>query len=351
MISLLGELRPLFETAPVLLPCTDRSVVAISKYRSELEGSYRFQLPGHRELTNLIDKVGFQRFAEAEAFPVPRSREVQSHSDLELAIRDFSFPCYLKPFLKTEEWEANTQSKVYRVSEVEELRLLYDRVHPWSPEGLVVQEAIEGSDDAHFTCNCYFDDESRPLVSFVSQKLRQWPIGIGVASLSLSKYNSEVEELTLEVFRRARFRGLGYLEVKFDRRDRKPYIIEPNVGRPTGRSALAEASGIELLYTMYCDLAGLPVPPPPDRQDEKVKWLYLRQDLRSAWAYWRRGELSVRNWLHSIRGRKIFPVLSLSDPVPFVSDLFRCAFRGLVRLVRSERSRTAGAMASSPVRK
>jgi predicted ATP-grasp superfamily ATP-dependent carboligase len=100
-------------------------------------------------------------------------------------------------------------------------------------------------------------------------------------------------------------------------------MVEPNICRPTGRSAIAEAGGVDLLYTMYCDALGLPLPPNRVQQYRGVKWINLRQDLRSALYYWRKGELSVPQWRESLRGRKTFAIFSWSDPRPFVGDLWR----------------------------
>jgi predicted ATP-grasp superfamily ATP-dependent carboligase len=132
-----------------------------------------------------------------------------------------------------------------------------------------------------------------------------------------------VLETTLSLFGGLSYRGLGYLEMKRDARTARQYIIEPNVGRPTGRSAIAEAGGVPLLYTMYCDAMGLPLPQERTQRYSGAKWVYLRHDLQSASVYWRRGELSLREWARSLRGRKAFAMLSRSDPAPFLADLWR----------------------------
>ena len=75
------------------------------------------------------------------------------------------------------------------------------------------------------------------------------------------------------------------------------------------------------MYTMYCDAAGLPLPPDREQRYGDVKWIHLRRDLQSAFVTYRRGDLSFRDWLASVRGRKAFAVFSLRDPMPFVFDI------------------------------
>jgi predicted ATP-grasp superfamily ATP-dependent carboligase len=128
---------------------------------------------------------------------------------------------------------------------------------------------------------------------------------------------------TLNLFRGVNYHGLGYVEMKRDRSTGKHFIIEPNIGRPTGRSSIAEAGGVELLYTMYCDAVSRPLPENRKQSYSGVKWIYWRRDLQSAAYYWRRGELTMKEWWYSWRGRKGYAVFSWRDPLPFLADVLR----------------------------
>jgi predicted ATP-grasp superfamily ATP-dependent carboligase len=135
--------------------------------------------------------------------------------------------------------------------------------------------------------------------------------------------NDVVRDETVRLFSGVGFWGLVYLEMKRDSRTGQHLIVEPNIGRPTGRSATAEAGGVELLYAMYCDVLGLPLPADLTQRYVGAKWIYLGRDLRSALHYWRRGELSFRGWLDSLRGPKVDAVFSWRDPLPFCFDVGR----------------------------
>ena len=111
--------------------------------------------------------------------------------------------------------------------------------------------------------------------------------------------------------------------MKRDEQSGKYFIIEPNVGRPTGRSATAEANGVELIYTMYCDAVGWTLPTNREQKEGDVKWIYLRQDFQSALSSWLHGELTLREWWRSLRGRKWDAVFSSTDQAPFWNDLWR----------------------------
>jgi len=258
--------------------------------------------------------------------------------DAEAAAERLTFPGILKPPMKTPKWEQNTKAKVFKVFSAPELLDLYDRCSSWA-ELLMVQEWVEGSDAELYSCNCYFNAASEPVVTFIARKLRQWPPETGTSCLGEECRNDEVLRESIRLFKSVRYRGLGYVEMKRDQRTGKHFIIEPNIGRPTGRSAIAEAGGVELLYSKYCDVAGLPLPTPLEQKYQGVKWIYLRRDLQSAYTYWKRGELTIWQWLRSLKGRKTYAVFSWTDPAPFWADLRRSISRLPRRAKAAEQSR------------
>lgn len=192
----------------------------------------------------------------------------------------------------------------------------------------MAQEWIAGTDADLYSCNCYFGADSEPLVTFIARKLRQWPPEAGTSCLGEEVRNDVVLQTSMQLFRGVGYRGLGYVEMKRDPRTGRHYIIEPNIGRPTGRSAIAEAGGVELLYSMYCDAVGWPLPAAREQKYTGAKWIYWRKDIQSAWYYRRRGELSLPDWWRSLRGRKMSAVFSWSDPAPFFFDLLQAAGYG-----------------------
>lgn len=320
LIEALRVLGPSLGRKAVLFPCTDASVLTLARDRERLERWYHVVLPETALLGSLMDKVQFLEVAERCGVPVPATRVLRERADVERAAGELPFPCILKPALKTPVWEEHSPAKVHRADTPAELLRLYDEYARFAPL-LIAQQWIDGGDDTLYSCNCYYDRDARPVCSFVARKLRQWPPRTGTSSLGEEVRNDTVRDITLRMFDEVGFRGLGYLEVKRDPRTGKHFAIEANPGRPTGRSAIAEAGGVELLYAMYCETLGLPMPAGLEQRYVGAKWVYLRQDIRSAFYYWRRGELTLRDWVSSLRGKKVDAVLSWSDPGPFLADV------------------------------
>jgi predicted ATP-grasp superfamily ATP-dependent carboligase len=277
-----------------------------------------------------MDKARFLRFAEENGFPVPRSRTVRSRVDVEEAATELRFPMVIKPSYRSTRWTSHTTDKAYEVMHRSDLIATWERIQNWADE-LIVQEWIRGGVEELYSCNVYISRQGEVLASFVARKLRQWPVDTGQSALGEECRNDVVEELTLSLLSAVSYRGLGYVEVKRDAVDGRYRIVEPNVGRPTGRSAIAEGGGVPLLYTMYCDAAGLPLPADREQTYTGVKWIHLRRDLQAAIVLIRRGDLGLWEWARSLRGRKVYAVFSVRDPLPFVLDVVEAVRKGLRR--------------------
>jgi len=338
LIEHLLDLGPRLGQKAVLFPSEDNSVQLVSRNRQLLAPYYHVLLPSEEVVETLMDKVRFAIFAQQHGLPIPTTWIVEDERDLEVASREANYPCLLKPRSSSaDRWECRTMHKAFKVHSPEQLASVYRQCRAWT-DCVLVQEWIDGSDADLYSCNCYFDAQGEPLVTFVAKKIRQWPPETGISSLGEECRNDTVLNETIRLFRLVRYHGLGYLEMKQDRRSGRYLIVEPNIGRPTGRSAIAEAGGVELLYTAYCDALQRPLPANRQQQYRGVKWVHLRKDLQSAFCYWRRGELTLRQWRRSLRGKKAYALASWRDPWPFLGDLgsaFLSAFSPRKRKARS----------------
>ena len=336
LIQTLVALGPTLPQKAVLVPCADMNVMMVSRHRQELDPWYHIVLPAAEVIETLMNKLNFYTYAQQNGFPIPPTRFINSAEDAERAAAELNFPCVLKPPMSAiPEWEQNSKLKAYRLDGPADLLEFYERSKVWAKD-LIVQEWVEGPDSNLYSCNCYFNAQFEPLVTFVSRKLRQWPPVTGESSLGEECRNDTVLHETLRMFRHAHLRGLGYVEIKRSARTGSYFIIEPNIGRPTGRSPIAEAGGVELLYTMYCDTVGLPLPANLEQKYQGVKWLDLRRDTQSALYHIQEGDLTLKGWWQSLRGKKAHALFAWNDPGPFFGDLVRAA---RLYMIPEERSR------------
>jgi D-aspartate ligase len=348
LVDTLESVAALLRHRPVLVPCTDESVLQIARQHDRLDAVAHVVQPEPAVIELLMDKVAFAGHAEAHGLPVPMTRVIRDREGALAAARELSFPCIAKPAVKSAAWDGVAGAKVVRVEDPGSLLELYDRVAQVAPT-VLVQEWVEGPDSALFSCNGYFR-RGQPVATFVARKLRQWPPRQGTSCLGEEVRDDEVLEATVALFRSVGFHGLGYVEVKRDERSGKALIIEPNVGRPTGRSAIAEAGGVDLLLAMYRDTLGQPLPAGLRQTYRGVKWVHIARDVPSAWFYWRQGELTLPEWWRSLRGLKTDAVWSSKDPMPFLAQVGRDVAVGLRGLVAPLSAAQRGRERSLPLR-
>jgi predicted ATP-grasp superfamily ATP-dependent carboligase len=303
----------------VLIPCSDAAVLAISRWRDRLADAYRFVLAEHETIELLMDKVRFAEYATAAGLPIPATRILRSRADAETAAASMCYPVVIKPPVKTAAWQAATKAKVFRVQSADELLATYDRFAT-TADALIAQAWIEGDESALVSVNAYFDRGGTARATFVARKIRQWPPDTGTSCLGEELRDDAARDVALQLFGGVGYRGLAYVESKIDAETGARLIVEPNVGRPTGRSAIAEQGGVELLLTAYLDALGEPLPA-TEQTYRGARWIYWRHDIQAALTQMVAGRLGPAGWWQSVRGPKFEAVFDRHDPAPFAADI------------------------------
>jgi D-aspartate ligase len=324
------------EAGAVLFPCTDASVRTLAHAAPHLR-AFRPVLPEPDTVDTLMDKGRFAELVEREGLPAPPTQVVTSEAQARRAADDLRFPCVVKPTLKTPRWEA-AGATVRRFTTRTDWLDAAEGLLELHPE-LVIQEWLPGGDDQLYSCDFYVSPAGVPILTFVARNLRSWPPQVGTTSLGEAVLDDAIRDLAMRVISKLPFIGLGCVEVKRDLGTGVDHLIEATVGRPTERSAIAEAGGVELLYTMYRDAIGASLPARRRQRDRPVKWVHLRRDVPAAWREVQHRELTLPGWVRTLRGPKVYADLDLSDPVPFVADVTRSAERLLRRRPHGRSSR------------
>ncbi len=300
-----------------LFPCSDESVRVISRNRERLTEHFRFVLPDEDVLDLFMNKVNFYKYARDGGFTIPSTFFPARREDIDEIAEKLRPPYIVKPAVKTKRWIDRVQKKVLKLGSIEELRGIYDDCLG-AAGVIIVQERIGGDDSCLRSSIFYYNSVCEQVLTFTSRKLRQWHIEDGDASLAEECRDDEAVKLTGELLAGLKFRGLGSIEFKKDPSSGRYYIIEANIGRPVTRIGLVEKAGVPILYAMYRDALGMSLPSDVMQRYTGAKWISLVNDVLSSAAYYRKKQLTAREWLASLRGVNAFAVLSLRDPLPFI---------------------------------
>lgn len=258
------ELAKQLGRKPVLIPSSDLFVTAIADHAAALAPHFTFRSASVATQALLATKKRQYEIADTNGLPVPKTRFVQSIEEVRQFARQAQFPCLMKP-VHFREWERFPaghpllNQKIATANSPEELEAKYHSVDSVTP-AVVVQEIIEGPDDAKMVYLSCYGRGGRRLGSCLVRQLRTTPIYFGSASIVEPINDPETEALCDGFFQSIWYEGLCELELKRDSRDGRVKLIEANP-RYSVTADAAPYAGVDLGWLHYLDLIGEPVEP------------------------------------------------------------------------------------------
>jgi len=301
----------------VLFPSDDECVRISAQHRERLSEHYLVTTPPWDVVKFVYDKRLTHQLATQQGIPVPDTYNPGSVDDL--ISLNLDFPVVLKPAI-TPNFVPFTKKKAYRANDVQELIELYEMMAAIvDPSEILIQELIPGRAENLFSFVGFFKD-GVPVAGLSARRPRQHPMEFGRASTFVETVNvPELETLATQFLKGIAYSGLAEVEFMYDHKDARFELLEVNP-RIWGWHTIAMRAGLDLPYLAYADAVGKEVTVGAAR--EGVKWVRLVTDVPTAGLEIMAGRLTVRQYLASLSGDTEFAVLSLSDPLPFVADLF-----------------------------
>lgn len=318
----------------VIFPCSDDSVLILSKHRDKLKEWHELVISDYDIVDLLMDKVKLYQYLEHNGFAIPAAFFASNKSEIREIAGKVSYPCIIKPPRPEKRWFEYFEYKVLRIRGPEELYVISDNCIG-AADTFIIQEWIDGTDSDIYQYYYYFDKNYKPIINYTSRKLRQYPIEMGEASLAEYCLSDPVPRELIKFHENLHCRGIISLEIKIDKRSGRYFIIEPDVGRPNTSIGLLEASGVPILYTMYRDALGMPLPEYKVPTHAGIKWISLHRDTAASWLYLKKGKLSLKQWIASVKGVNTFAVLSIRDPLPFLLDSYKLFILALKLMKRN----------------
>lgn len=279
---------------PVLIYTSDNHLKFVSAYRERLANHYRFIVSDADSVATVVGKDAFNRFTAEQGLPAPRGIAVSAQTRVSELESLLTFPVVVKPWLSFE-WRTDAfvsrfgSVKAIRCETPEQLRQVLSRIRTLTPR-LLVQDAILGPDDAHFSVVCYRSPRFGEVVRVCVNKQRIWPIHNGVGSYSRIVANAEMEEVAGGLLDVLGWVGVASICFKVDRRTGRPMIHEVN-GRLPQIHGILQRAGVDLPYLMYRDALALPLPKVAE-PSSSLGYRILSMDCSALSAYRRSGELS-----------------------------------------------------------
>ncbi|HEX6593200.1 MAG TPA: ATP-grasp domain-containing protein [Bacillota bacterium] len=306
-----------FTEKPVLYAGSDDFVHFMSKYRNELCRYYRFLLPEPSIVEAVLDKRLTYNLAVSHHVPCPKVIVIHDEKQLDDIIQEITFPCILKPVYSSN-FRKRIGPRLYKkaiqvekASQLRETYLFYRRFGE-----LMIQELIPGDESNIYSVKTFFDDQMQLTGMYMNQKIHQFPPHFGSSAMVLSKRDEEVIQKATSFLAKLQFKGLAITEFKRDPRDGELKFIEINA-RIGLTQRLSTACGVDIAYLYYLSLTDQH-PQPVINQQEGVKWVYLVRDFISFLEKRRNKQMTIKEWIKGLSGKKVEALFAWDDPLPFI---------------------------------
>jgi predicted ATP-grasp superfamily ATP-dependent carboligase len=301
---------------PVLMYCSDQSMVFVSRHRHRLAEGFRFAVPDAGLVEAMEDKARFAALATANALPVPPTVVLdRCEPEPPDELLDLGLPMIVKPTARDRTWVAAVGSsvKAVRIETKEQMLEFWPRLRELSKPA-IAQESIPGPETAVVSYHVYIDDRGEIAGEFTGCKIRTIPAEYGHTSSLTITDDPDVVQLGRKVCRALHLRGVAKIDFKYGP-DGRLHLFEINA-RLTLWAHPGARAGVNLPAIMYADLTGRPRPA-AGRTRTHVDWVHPK-DVLAARAH----GVSMPQWLSWLwRTRPVTGVWKWDDPGPLLGML------------------------------
>ncbi|HEX6519510.1 MAG TPA: ATP-grasp domain-containing protein [Streptosporangiaceae bacterium] len=314
----------------VLLVTDDAGAIFLAERGAALREWYLFPEPPAGLPRRLAGKYSLAQLCQEYDVPSPRTLLPES---LEAA-REFAattgYPLIAK---LTTPWTAKEQGvgKLPSTSVLagpDQLDRTYERCAR-SGAGLMLQEFVPATPGQDWFFHGYCDAASACRPAFTGVKERSYPAGAGLTSMGRSAPNPRLASEIVRLLARLGYRGIMDLDIRFDPRTGQYHLLDFNPRLGAQFRLFRDTAGNDVALAAYLDLTGQRIP--FAEQVSGRGFLVENYDPISALAHWRRGELSPRAWLASLREVDETAWFATDDLRPFGLMCLRMGWRAVSR--------------------
>lgn len=306
---------------PVLFITSDDYLISVSRNIKEIDKYFLINLPENKLIESIADKYKQYQLAKAAGIELPQTFALRKTEEINAIADELHYPAIIKG-LEVNSWRKNISGSIkgFEVISKSEFIAKADELLRKKTECLV-QEIIQGPDSNHYKFCTYFSNKGEMLLGFTLQKIRQNPIRFGVGSVVESLYYDTLFKSGEKLFTAINYKGIGSAEFKLDERDGILKLIEINA-RYWQQNSLTDFCGMNFPLTDYLEMTGQN----PESNfifTPDIKWVNIYMDFDSFLKYRKLKILTLKKWLKTLKGKKIYSDFAQDDIKPF---LYECGF-------------------------
>ena len=353
------ELRGSQTSHPLIFPTRDFDVLLLHDFAATLSKHYVLPQPVRSPILRMMDKLELASVARGLGMPTPATRACGSSDDIDRCALSFRFPVVVKPRYAYQwrgkgDWEKVGAQKAIVVEDATVLRAVYARLAQVTEE-VLVQEYVAGDDSDIVVSCCYVDRTGALNGYFTGRKLKQNPPLIGTGSVVEATDIPAIVAPSYEILKAFDYRGIAEIEYKYDAGTCSYQLIEINA-RHWDQHELGNLVGVNITRLAYADMIGERFPAVvPTYGSGQYKWIAERELVVSATKIFldeiaRRSDAGrarrtigafrkvVSELRRLTRGKKIFALVRMSDPLPGIVMAWTVLCQAFVWLAKQRQS-------------
>ncbi len=313
----------------IVFPTRDDEVFWLAEHADILPPNILYYRNYCGQVNRLANKFLATELAEACGLKVPHSVDIAENIPV---TTDFVFPGIIKPSSVV---PRDFPHKNLIVENSEKLKDILD-MYPSLLNASILQEYIPGEDDRMYECNILVGQSGTTLASVEFRKLRQYPVGRGLASFGHTFADKKLCQISEKLMKTAGIRGPVNFEFKKDSRDERLVFIEANVRMPA-YSSIYSCTGVNLTQIYVDDLLG---ESRSDQHNNDAKiCCWMHEDLDAANVLTRKVDIGIAEWLGYLMKTDAFAFWYKDDPVPGIVNFYQFIRNSLNRMSRILRGR------------
>jgi D-aspartate ligase len=316
----------------VIITTDDVGAILLTEHGHDLRRWFLFPDPPKELPRKLAGKYSLYQLCRELGLPCPQVTIPSSFSDAQEFAAATGYPLIAK---LTRPWVRDSELPTTSiVTDHQELGAIHQRCTQFGA-GLMLQEFIPGGPGHDWFFHGYCDAASVCQPAFTGIKDRSYPAGAGATTLGRSIANEKLRDEITSMLARLRYRGILDLDIRLDARDGQYNLLDFNPRLGAQFRVFRDTTGIDVVLAAYLDLTGQIIP--PGEQVNGRGFMVESYDPLGALTNWRRGDLSLRSWLSSLRAVDEAAWFARDDLRPFGLMCLRMGWKLATRPFSSNR--------------
>lgn len=298
----------------IVFTTRDEEVHLLARYADILPFNILYYRNSSQMVRCLDDKVLANELAQSCGLTTPRSYPIKRKE----APDKFRFPGIIKP---TAIPPKGFPDKNLLVEDTDALHSALD-TYPCLINRSILQEYIPGGDDQVYQCTALIGKKGDMLGSIEIRKLRQYPVGRGIACFAHTLRHKELSDLCGILAKKSGITGLISVEFKKDMRDGQWVFIEANLRMP-GYNSLFSCTDVNLSKMYISDLPG--EHDNTQKAENSKQFYWMREELDLSNIVNKKVNIPISEWFKDVLRTDAFAFWHRTDPMPGMVNLFQMA--------------------------